>query len=364
MRNLKLQKAEKPTVDAAVKLLLSLKADYKNLTGNDWKPGAVPVEQSTNKSASVVDEHSLLTKISEQGDKVRKLKSEKADKGALDTEVKILLNLKNDYKTITGKDWKPGTVASTVPTSSSNVSENEILEKITAQGDKIRRLKSEKSEKSVIDLEVKSLLELKAQYKTLTGKEWKPGVTPSINIPSSFDTSITSTNTFDENSLLTSISTQGDKVRKLKSEKADKAAVDVEIKLLLNLKSEYKTLTGKDWKPGTVASTVPTSNTNVSENEILEKITKQGDKIRKLKSEKSEKSVIDSEVKALLELKTQYKNLTGKDWKPGMKPSDSTGAAGDTDKKTDLMNKVTTQGDVVRNLKSSKAPKVIIGTCF
>lgn len=42
MRNLKTQKAEKAAVDAAVKTLLSLKADYKTATGTEWKPGCVP----------------------------------------------------------------------------------------------------------------------------------------------------------------------------------------------------------------------------------------------------------------------------------------------------------------------------------
>lgn len=52
------------------------------MTGTDWKPGlvaAVPI-----KSVSVPDTRSnaaeISNKIADQGDKVRKLKSEKADK--------------------------------------------------------------------------------------------------------------------------------------------------------------------------------------------------------------------------------------------------------------------------------------------
>merc|ERR1711892_830217 len=42
---------------------------------------------------------------------------------------------------------------------------------------------------------------------------------------------------------------QGETVRKLKTEKADKAAVDEAVKKLLTLKAEFKAATGNDWKP-------------------------------------------------------------------------------------------------------------------
>merc|ERR1719225_4648 len=50
-----------------------------------------------------------------QGDKVRKLKADKAAKPEVEEAVKALLALKADFKTATGTDWKPGT---TVPDSS------------------------------------------------------------------------------------------------------------------------------------------------------------------------------------------------------------------------------------------------------
>jgi len=49
----------------------------------------------------------ISEEIKKQGDKVRNLKSSKADKSIIDQEVKILLSLKNDYKTATGEEWKP-----------------------------------------------------------------------------------------------------------------------------------------------------------------------------------------------------------------------------------------------------------------
>jgi len=39
--------------------------------------------------------------------------------------------------------------------------------------------------------------------------------------------------------------------------------------------------------------------------------------VRQLKSDKADKSSVDSAVAALLDLKAKYKAATGKDWKPG-----------------------------------------------
>lgn len=50
--------------------------------------------------------------------------------------------------------------------------------------------------------------------------------------------------------------------------------------------------------------------------EIDDKIKETGDKIRKLKADKASKEDIDREVKQLLELKTEFKNVTGTEWKP------------------------------------------------
>ncbi|KAG7466455.1 hypothetical protein MATL_G00164910 [Megalops atlanticus] len=50
----------------------------------------------------------LYEKLSTQGDKVRTLKAEKADKADIDAAVQLLLKLKVDYKTLTGQDYKAG----------------------------------------------------------------------------------------------------------------------------------------------------------------------------------------------------------------------------------------------------------------
>lgn len=56
-----------------------------------------------------MSEEELDGSISAQGLKIRELKAAKAEKEALDKEVAILLELKKQYKELTGKDWKPAT---------------------------------------------------------------------------------------------------------------------------------------------------------------------------------------------------------------------------------------------------------------
>ena len=72
-------------VDAAVKSLLSLKADYKSATGKDWTPGqappaAEPAPVAATASASGASALELHNKIVEQGNTVRDLKGKKASK--------------------------------------------------------------------------------------------------------------------------------------------------------------------------------------------------------------------------------------------------------------------------------------------
>ncbi|XP_032406344.1 tryptophan--tRNA ligase, cytoplasmic-like [Xiphophorus hellerii] len=50
----------------------------------------------------------LYEKLSEQGGKVRSLKSAEADKAEVDAAVQLLLQLKMDYKQMTGQDYKAG----------------------------------------------------------------------------------------------------------------------------------------------------------------------------------------------------------------------------------------------------------------
>ncbi|XP_022104839.1 bifunctional glutamate/proline--tRNA ligase-like [Acanthaster planci] len=51
---------------------------------------------------------------------------------------------------------------------------NALIGQITAQGDAVRKLKADKAPKETVDAEVKTLLCLKADYKALTGSDYKP----------------------------------------------------------------------------------------------------------------------------------------------------------------------------------------------
>lgn len=75
-------------IDAAVKQLLAFKAEYKQVTGQEYKPGAAPVQKATapvqNSPAPAASSAGLekvdYEKVAEQGERVKKLKAEKASK--------------------------------------------------------------------------------------------------------------------------------------------------------------------------------------------------------------------------------------------------------------------------------------------
>ncbi|CAG9789090.1 unnamed protein product [Diatraea saccharalis] len=273
----------------------------------DWKPSAI---SATAPSTGGQD---LDQQIAKQGDLVRSLKAAKAEKAKVDEAVKVLLDLKAKYKAATGKDWKPG---STLAPSSTVTSSKDLDQQITKQGDLVRSLKAAKTEKAKVDEAVKVLLDLKAKYKAAMGQDWKPGSVPT---PQQANNSV--------DGLSTQIAAQGDKVRKLKTEKADKATVDAEVKTLLSLKAQYKSATGADWTPNTAApankkSQSPSTNTptmngaNDKATVLAAEIAKQGDLVRDLKAKKADKATIDQEVKKLLELKAQYQTETGAAYAP------------------------------------------------
>ncbi|XP_053239101.1 bifunctional glutamate/proline--tRNA ligase isoform X8 [Podarcis raffonei] len=192
VRELKSKKAAKEDVDAAVKQLLALKAEYKEKTGQDYKPGNPPVaavqaqpSKCEAASATHLDSKSLYDKVAEQGEVVRKLKAEKVPKDKVDEAVKLLLSLKAEYKEKTGQDYKPGQLpapqahalnqpASTETSGPDSAEAKALFNKVALQGEEVRKLKAEKAEKDKIDAAVQELLQLKAQYKTLAGIDYKP----------------------------------------------------------------------------------------------------------------------------------------------------------------------------------------------
>ena len=307
-----------------------------------------PQEETPPSKVDVVD---LYNRITSQGGRVRNLKMEKAKKELVDTEVKILLALKTEYKSATGKDWKPDQPPVSAPSTTSSTNDaGNLNEQIIDMGNKVRELKSAKAGKDAIDAAVKSLLALKAEYKTATGTEWKPGCAPpqtTGTAPSA--TSSTGTSAVDINN---SIVAAGDKVRQLKSSQAPKNEIDAAVKTLLSLKTDYKTATGQEWKPGTVPQ--QTSAPSSGSSDLNDKIAVQGDKVRELKAKKAPKNEIDAAVKTLLLLKADYKTAMGQEWKPGTVPQQTTAPSSGS---SDLNDKIAAQGDKVRELKAKKAPK-------
>jgi bifunctional glutamyl/prolyl-tRNA synthetase len=195
---------------------------------------------------------------------------------------------------------------------------------------------------------------LKTEFKSITGTEWKPSVQVQVKTPTP--------NIRDK--LLFRISEQGNKVRQLKSQKAAKNIIDSEVKVLLALKSEFKAATGEEWQPGLQPAIASAESEELPAEQLSSKITEQGDIVRKLKSEKAAKEILDAEVKTLLALKAEYKSVTGIEWKPVPRTEEPVVAMAEQDRKPGdseiaaLTQKITDQGNVVRQLKTSGADKV------
>ncbi|XP_004699962.1 bifunctional glutamate/proline--tRNA ligase isoform X2 [Echinops telfairi] len=188
VRELKAKKAAKEDIDVAVKQLLALKAEYKEKTGQEYKPGKPPAavassSTSSNSPHSVRDGKSLYDEVAAQGEVVRKLKAEKAPKAKVTEAVECLLSLKAQYKETTGKEYVPGQPALSQNSASESSSEPSgpetpeakgLFDQVASQGEVVRKLKGEKAPKDQVDRAVQELLQLKAQYKSLTGVEYKP----------------------------------------------------------------------------------------------------------------------------------------------------------------------------------------------
>ncbi|CAH1392443.1 unnamed protein product [Nezara viridula] len=398
VRHLKQQKADKKIIDDEVKKLLQLKDSFKSLTGQAWKPDLELTKNEPNDSSGqskvTEDPLSVHNNIVEQGNKVRTLKQQKAEKSSVDEEVSKLLKLKGTFKSLTGLDWKPDidikkfSNSNGPKESSTDTKQEDLNSKISALGDKIRHLKSEKADKAIITEHVQELLSLKAEYKSLVGKEWTPSSKPSG------DSNLVSSSI---SGALIKIKEQGDKIRKLKSDKAAKNIIETEVKTLLGLKNEYKELSGKEWTPdaakdlenktsdGEKSTNLSNEQNSQTDSSAIEsKIKAQGDLVRNLKTSGAAKESINEAVQKLLSLKADYKILTGKEFisenqgqskkskqkkenaVPTSKTVDSEKCANiinESNPQTDssvIESQIKAQGDLVRNLKTSGAAKETI----
>ncbi|XP_050434048.1 bifunctional glutamate/proline--tRNA ligase-like isoform X19 [Adelges cooleyi] len=355
VRQLKSSGASKDVVSEAVKALLALKAEYKQASGKDYQPNQPPAKsastQPTNVPSTTNQEEQLYARVTEQGDKVRQLKSSGASKDAVSEAVKALLALKAEYKQASGKDYQPNQPpVKSAPTQPTNVpsttnQEEQLYARVTEQGDKVRQLKSSGASKDAVSEAVKALLALKAEYKQAAGKDYQPNQPPAKSAPTQ-PTNVPST-TNQEEQLYARVTEQGDKVRQLKSSGASKDAVSEAVKALLALKAEYKQAAGKDYQPNQPpAKSAPTQPTNVpsttnQEEQLYARVTEQGDKVRQLKSSGASKDAVSEAVKALLALKAEYKSTVGKEYQAGAQTSKPQSAppsqknVGKSDKKGD-----------------------------
>ena len=73
---------------------------------NSKKAAAKPAVAAASSPPTAGNADALSAQVQAQGDKVRVLKESKADKATIGDAVKILLELKAEYKSATGKDWK------------------------------------------------------------------------------------------------------------------------------------------------------------------------------------------------------------------------------------------------------------------
>ena len=168
-------------------------------------------------------------------------------------EVETLKLLKAEYKNATGTEYdankKPagGATPAPAPAAVAPASGNlAVWEKVTAQGNKIRELKSKKAAKEEIMKEVEVLKTLKAEYKAATGSEYDANKKPAGGAAPTPAAAVSGGASGDL-SLWEKVTAQGNVIRKMKSEKASKDDVMAAVNILKELKANYKSATGTEY---------------------------------------------------------------------------------------------------------------------
>ena len=167
-------------------------------------------------------------------------------------EVETLKLLKAEYKNATGTEYdankKPAGVTAPAPAATAPASGNlAVWEKVTAQGNKIRELKSKKAAKEEIMKEVEVLKTLKAEYKAATGSEYDANKKPAGGAAPAPAAAVTAPAASGDLSLWEKVTAQGNAIRKMKSEKASKDDVMAAVNILKELKANYKSATGTEY---------------------------------------------------------------------------------------------------------------------
>ncbi|EYC44520.1 hypothetical protein Y032_0459g1845 [Ancylostoma ceylanicum] len=318
-------KGEDPKSDAtkqAVQKLLELKKQYKETTGQEYKPGQAPEASAPTPVAAVNGDASaagLYKEIEAQGEIVRSEKAKDPKSESSKAAIAKLLDLKKQYKEKTGQEYKPGqapAAAAAAPTPGGASSDASALySQIEAQGELVRNEKAKDAKSEAAKAAIAKLLELKKQYKEVTGQEYKPGqaaAAPPTSAPAVGGS-------VDASALYAEIEAQGDLVRKEKAKDAKSEAAKSAIAKLLELKKAYKEKTGQDYKPGqppTANATAAAPNADADASALYNEIQAQGELVRKEKAKDAKSEASKAAIAKLLELKKQYKEKTGQEYKP------------------------------------------------
>jgi glutamyl-tRNA synthetase len=248
VRDLKAKDAKSQETKDAIAKLLELKKQYKEATGQEYKPGAAPPPQSSTPAAASAgsDETALYAAVEAQGNAVRDAKTKDAKSQETKDAVAKLLDLKKQYKEKTGKEYKPGAASATpsAPKSTGGGDEAALYAAVEAQGNVVRDAKTKDAKSQETKDAIAKLLELKKEYKAKTGKEYKPGAAPTQSSPPAADSSNN-----EEESLYAAVEAHGNLVRDAKTKDAKSQETKDAIAKLLELKKEYKAKTGKEYKP-------------------------------------------------------------------------------------------------------------------
>lgn len=141
VRSLKAVDPKSAQTKEAIDKLLELKKTYKNLTGSDYNPRSVESGKSTQKSHQQ-DFEILYKEVEEQGNLVRALKA--ADPKSDETKIAIakLSALKEDFKKVTGQEYKPGQSVKVSSHQGLGNEKQEFVLKIDEQDKIVRALKA------------------------------------------------------------------------------------------------------------------------------------------------------------------------------------------------------------------------------
>ncbi|VDL77234.1 unnamed protein product [Nippostrongylus brasiliensis] len=345
----------------AVQKLLDLKKQYKEATGQEYKPGQPPAahvaEQPQAAAVPSDDIMKLYTAIESQGETVRSEKAKDAKSEAAKAAIAKLLELKKEYKEKIGQEYKPGQPPkSTSPAAESptTVNASALYAEIEAQGDLVRKEKAKDAKSDATKAAIAKLLELKNQYKEKTGSDYKPGQKPASAPPAASQV--------DASSLYSQIEAQGESVRSEKAKDAKSEASKAAIAKLLELKKQYKDVVGEEYKPGKPPASAPATTPAASAasasdaTALYSEIEAQGDLVRKEKAKDTKSDAAKAAIAKLLELKKKYEAATGQAYKPGQPPTPAnTAPAATPNDEAALYNEIQAQGDLVRQEKQKNA---------